>query len=511
MEKLTSLLDNAVKAGPPKRIPGMIRNLSIIVLSISGAVLVSEQVYQRLSAPQNVILIYVLAILIISVFTSYTYSVVGTLAAVLLYDYIITDPRPGFSVAVGFPITMVIMLIVSLTTCTLVAKIKAIAAQAVEANRKTETVYRLIQNFINAYDQASLTQIAGREILVHLHRPVLFYIGDPACEGTWTWLAQEGVAEFPPPGEEQRTTAAQAYRGGPPLTKNGLSYWCLAAGEKPLGVACISLGNTPLTEDEDYLLRMTIVQMSVVLEKLNLSEQRRSAELRAEREQARSSFLRGISHDLRSPLTSILGAASMLREGSTDWTLTPAALELVDGICSDSDWLLRMVENILTITRLQSENMQVSKNAEAPEEVLSYAVNTIRKRYPSCQVRIQAPQELVLVPMDPILVTQVLINLLENAHRCSPPDGEITVTLTIRPKDVCVAVQDRGPGIPAGQRQDIFEIDPRQGGASEDASRGMGMGLSICKTIVEAHGGQIGARDNPQGGAHFWFTLPLEA
>ncbi len=514
-QKFTALYA-AVKMDTPEKRHGAIRNLSIILLSLLGAVFLSEIIYRYLAMAQNVILIYVLAILIISVFTSYSYSIVGTLAAVMLYDYMITAPRLGFSVTVGFPITMIIMLIVSLTTCTLVAKIKAIAVEALEANRKTETVYRLIRNFINAADQESLVRIAGQEVLEQLHRTAFFYLGNPAAEDVKTWAAQAGpeadLTLFTAPA--QREAAAMVYEGHGAdtlfQTQPQLSHWRLAAGGAPLGVMSIAQGPTPLKKDEEELLRMVVVQMSIILEKLNIAEHRQKAEMRAEREQTRSSFLRGISHDLRSPLTSILGASSMLRDSKQAALYEPATLELLDGIHADADWLLRMVENILTITRLQSENMKVYKKTEAMEELVAYAVNTIRKRYQNRKIFITAPQELVLVPMDPILITQVLINLLENAHRHSPAQSEISVALTVRAHDVCVAVEDRGAGIPSGETRDLFEIDPRQGGVSVDSSRGMGMGLSICKTIVKAHGGEIGARNNLQRGACFWFTLPLQ-
>lgn len=514
MAKKISMLYAAVKAEPLGRLHGVARNLFIIALSLLGAVFLSEEIYRHLAMPQNVILIYVLAILIISAFTSYIYSIAGTLAAVILYDYMITAPRLGFSVTVGFPITMVIMLIVSLTTCTLVAKIKAIAVEAVEANRKTETVYRLIRNFINAEDQESLMRIAGQEVLEHLHRSVFFYLGDPSREDARTWLTQ-AVPEVDPslfasPAHQRAVSMVYAGHGSNPLFHASFSCWRLATGGEPLGVMCIHHGDTPLKKDEEALLEMIAVQMSIILEKLNIAEHQQKAEIRVEREQTRSSFLRGISHDLRSPLTSILGAASMLKESGRTVICDPSALELLDGICTDADWLLRMVENILTITRLQSENMKVSKKMEAPEELIAYAVNTVRKRHQSRRIDIVAPEELVLVPMDPILITQVLINLLENAHRHSPPLSEITVTLDTDGRGMRISVEDRGPGIGSTENRDLFEIDPRQGGASEDASRGMGMGLSICKTIVTAHGGEIGAQNRPQAGACFWFTLPLQ-
>lgn len=489
------------------------RNLAIILLSLTGAVLLSEELYRHLAVPQNVILIYVLAILIISTFTNYMYGIAGTLAAVIIYDYMITAPRLGFSVTVGFPITMLIMLIVSLSTCTLVARIRSIAVEAMAANHRTETVYRLIRNFMNADDRESLARIAGKEAAQQVGRPVFFYLGDPSEEGAQAWSAQ-GAAPAGggrPDSSLQRAAAAAFYRtrAADRLDKAGIRCWKLAAGERTLGIMCTILGGAALKEDEEELLSMIAAQMSVVLDKLNIAEERRTAELRAESEQARSSFLRGISHDLRNPLTSILGSVSILLEGEGPAQSDPSVRELLAGIHSETDWLLRMVENILTITRLQAENMRVNKRLEAPEELIAYAVGTIRKRYRGREISVSAPHELVLVPMDPILITQVLINFLENAVKQSPAEREIKVGLAIEAGAVRIEVEDRGPGVDLRSGRDIFRLDPRQGGATEDAARGMGMGLSICKTIVTAHGGEIGAGNNPEGGARFWFTLPL--
>lgn len=492
----------------------VIRNLRIIVSSLFGAVILTELIYTHLAAPQNLILIYVLAILVISVFTSgYFYSIIGTLAAVVIYDYLIAEPRLGFSFTIGFPITMIIMLMVSLTTCTLVAKIKKTAIKAVEANRKTETIYGLITNFVTAYDQETLAHIAAKVVMDHIHRDVFFYLGDPAKQDSkCISMRADDAADTAFPDEMQREIASKAYQTKSQSDNNfaEVSCWRLATGNELLGVMCVMQGDKPLDKDEAEFLQIIAVQTSIFLEKLHIAEHRQKAEIRAETEQIRNSFLRGISHDLRNPLTGILSAASILIDNE-EIVRDPTAREMLSGIYSDADWLLRMVENILTITQLQSGKMKVTKKMEAPEELIAYAVSTMRKRHQDIEIHIVAPQELVLVPMDPILITQVLFNFLENAVKHSPKKSEITVTLTIEETVVRISVSDKGPGIVFWEDRDLFEIDPRKGSVAEDSSRGMGMGLSICKAIVTVHGGEIGAENNTYGGARFWFTLPLQA
>lgn len=226
----------------------------------------------------------------------------------------------------------------------------------------------------------------------------------------------------------------------------------------------------------------------------------------AEKEKMRANLLRAISHDLRTPLTSIIGSStSYLENGS--YLNEDQKRKLVGQIHEDSNWLLNMVENLLSVTRIQDGAANVSKSWESVEEVVSEAVIRLKKRLPDAQITVQVPDDFLMIPMDAILIEQVLINLLENAVLHSGSQHPIACSVESRPDCVCFHVRDYGIGIAPDKRKTLFDGAPYTGNTSPDSSKGMGIGLSICKTIITAHKGTIDAV-NREPGTEFFFTLP---
>ena len=235
--------------------------------------------------------------------------------------------------------------------------------------------------------------------------------------------------------------------------------------------------------------------------------QRQEKELmEAEKEKMRANLLRAISHDLRTPLTSIIGSATLYLENGSGMQEKE---KKNNKILEDSNWLLNMVENLLSVTRINNETARVKKTEEPVEEVMAEAVARLKKRLPEASVKVSIPDEFIMIPMDAILIEQVLINLMENAivHAESPQPVEC-YTKT-REDAVEFHVRDYGIGIPEERMDSIFDGATRTDARLSDSRKGMGIGLTICKTIVLAHGGEIFAKNcNP--GAEFWFTLPRE-
>ena len=231
--------------------------------------------------------------------------------------------------------------------------------------------------------------------------------------------------------------------------------------------------------------------------------------LEAEREKMRANLLRAISHDLRTPLTAISGSISTVLEG--DDVLTPQQKnELLIDAKQDAEWLCRMVENLLSITRMNGADMGgIAKTDEILEEVLSEAVMTFRKRH-DVPVSVSVPDTLILLPMDAMLIEQVLINLMDNAVVHGGNVSQIKINAREEDGKAIVSVADNGRGIDAKMLPHLFDGSLQlSGNKSADTTRSMGIGLSVCKTIVAAHGGDIYAENLPEGGAMFTFTLPL--
>lgn len=228
----------------------------------------------------------------------------------------------------------------------------------------------------------------------------------------------------------------------------------------------------------------------------------------ADREKLRANLLRAVSHDLRTPLTSIIGSSSSYLENYPELSDVERT-ELLSNIRDDSQWLLNMVENLLTVTRIDNDSTdKVKKSPEVVEEVVSEAIQRLRKRLPDIRIRVDMPNDFLMLSMDPTLIEQVLINLLENAFIHSGSTEPIE--LFIRENENCItfSVRDHGKGIEESRLPYIFEGQQDASG-NTDSHKGIGIGLSICKTIIQAHGGQITA-SNRQSGAEFTFTLPKE-
>jgi two-component system sensor histidine kinase KdpD len=264
-----------------------------------------------------------------------------------------------------------------------------------------------------------------------------------------------------------------------------------------------------MSQAQTSLLRSMIESTALAMDRFHSTEQRiRSCE-ETEQERFRGNLLRAISHDLRTPLTGILGASSAILENEESFDKLTRR-KLLSNIKEDSQWLIRMVENLLSVTRINQGTMKVAKTPEAAEEIVGGAVNRIRKSFPERKLMVKVPDELLIVPMDGTLIMQVLINLLENAVRHSPGDSTIEMDVRRDGNTVIFEVLDDGEGIGEQELPHLFEGYAADRMQSADSSRGMGIGLSICNSIIKAHDGKLEAANRETGGAALRFMLPLE-
>ena len=238
-----------------------------------------------------------------------------------------------------------------------------------------------------------------------------------------------------------------------------------------------------------------------------LNAEKTAIQLESARETIRGNILRAVSHDLRTPLTSISGAASVLLNSPE---VSPQNVAMLRDIKNDADSLIIMVENLLSITRIQDGNIPLKKHEEMLEEVAGDAILTTRRRFPDCHVELDLSEDILYFPMEPMLVKQVMVNLLENAIRHSGDTQHITLHLFRQDDWAVVEVRDRGKGLSPEICQAVQAGKQLDKKLSGDTSRGMGIGLSVCQSIIKAHGGFFAAGNNPEGGAVFRFGLPME-
>ncbi|MED9904387.1 MAG: DUF4118 domain-containing protein [Lachnospiraceae bacterium] len=268
-----------------------------------------------------------------------------------------------------------------------------------------------------------------------------------------------------------------------------------------------TLSGYPLT----FALMLTITLITSAMtshlcKQAKIIKERETLLREAELEKMRANLLRAISHDLRTPLTGIIGNSSSYLE-NYDKLSAEDKTELVRSIHNDSNWLLNMVENLLTVTRIQGDNLQVHTSLEPVEEVVSEALMRLGKRFPKAEIHARVPEEMLFVPMDAVLIEQVIINLIENAIVHSGSTRPIDLIVSKQPKQVLFIVRDYGNGIAPEKLDNLFDGGSYISREASDTHKGMGIGLSICKTIITAHHGEIYG-ENHESGAQFCFYLP---
>ncbi|MEL7660777.1 sensor histidine kinase [Acetobacterium wieringae] len=489
------------------------------LLIIVAATLISLMLQALNISDQNIIMVYILSVLIISrVTVGYLYGVLASCLTVLVFNYFFTIPYYTLhAIQEGYPITFVIMLLVALITSALTVRIKTQARLAVEREHRTEVLYEINKKLLASRDFEETIGLINAYMVKIFGRSAIFYSQDPEDHDSETFLqsALDGDATFLK-SESERAVAHWVFMnkkcagaGTDTLMGARAFYMPIIARSKVLGVIGLSCENGVLNQNNRLFLRMIASQVEMALERHYLSNEQRRILVESEKEKMRSNLLRGISHDLRTPLTGILGASSAILESGNIMDQETQET-LISNIKEDSQWLIRMVENLLSVTRINEGPMNVTKTPEAAEEIVAEAISRIRKRFVSRKITVKVPEELLIVPMDGTLIEQVLINLLENAIKYSPEDSIIAVEVKKSSHEAVFEVCDQGKGITDQDFPYLFETYVPDGKRSSDSSRGMGIGLSICHSIVKAHQGKIEAENKEQGGAVFRFTLPLQ-
>ncbi len=263
-----------------------------------------------------------------------------------------------------------------------------------------------------------------------------------------------------------------------------------------------------LDDRQSMIIKAICTQMGIALEREKLSCDREEISLAMEREKQRNTMLRSIAHDFRSPLTAISGDSALLAD-DYDTLADEEKKKLASDINEETAWLSDLVENILSMTRISEKQIVINKEDEVVDDVVNAAVDRNSRLMKNRKFTVKLPDDVITVPMDAGLITQVIVNLLDNAVKHTPPESEISLNVETNPYVLKISVSDTGEGVPPQVRDHIFDRFVKLDDKIVDGKHGLGLGLAICKTIVEAHGGHISVRDNTPRGAVFSFTLPM--
>lgn len=467
----------------------------------------------------NIIMIFILGVIIINIETTgYILGFICSIISVMLFNYFFTDPRYTLqfydkSYLATFPIMLAVTFIIG----TLTSRIQREARNSSDREKRTQVLYRVSRKLLSATSTADVVAIGIKYISRLLEKTVVCYLAqDNKLSTPFVYKADKGKKDNVLLNKEEEAVAywtllndKESGKGTNTFYGAKGYYMTLKSQGKLLGVVGISCDEGVLEPEQKFIFETVASQISIALDREILSETQKNSKLEIESEKLRSNLLRSISHDLRSPLTGIKGAVSTIIENGTLISKEKKE-ELLQGIYEDTEWLIRLVENLLSMTRVDEGKMKITKNLELVEEVVYEAVQRTSKRFKEHKIKVTVPENVIMAPMDGSLIEQVLINLMDNALKFSPKDSLIEVKAYEEGKWIYFDVIDNGIGIQEEILPHIFNIFFTNGSKISDSRRGVGLGLAICKSIVEAHGGEISAYNKKDGGAIFRFVIPKE-
>lgn len=457
----------------------------------------------------NLVMVYLLGVLAVAARGRRGPAAAASILGVLCFDFFFVPPRFTLTVAdVQYVWTFAVMLLIAMLISHLTVRLRSEAEAARLGQRRTALMHAFTQQLAGVRGTEQVLRVAVDHVADVFQGVAVALL--PGATGPLEVKASSGgAAEL---GDKERGVAQWVYEAGQPagagtpsLPTGDALYVPLLGDKGAVGVLMVSSRIPELLMGGQRLLLDSFAhQIGLALEVDRLGESARKAELDAETERLRSGLLSSVSHDFRTPLAAILGSAGALLERESLCADGPAR-ELLENIQTESERLSRLVQNLLEATRLESGAVRIQKELFPLEEILGSALERMEKALRSREVLVDIPEDLPPVPMDGTMIEQVFINLLENAARHAP-SGPIEVSAKAEGAEVLVAVADRGAGLKEEDRERVFEKFYRG-----KASPGAGLGLTICRAVVSAHGGRIWAESRTEGGAVFRFTLPLES
>ncbi|MGN0444483.1 MAG: ATP-binding protein [Acutalibacteraceae bacterium] len=496
-----------------------IKDLLITAGILTAATLIGNLFFMLGITEANIITIYIFGVLLISVLTKgYICGILGSVLSVTLFNFFMTEPRLTFhAYDSGYTVTFAIMLVTSIVSGTLASRLKNHAKLSAQTAFRTKVLFDTNKLLQKVHNDNDIINITASQLSILLNRNIIAYpeIGGKLSEGlVFSSLTEPQDDVF---FSETETQAAQwvlenKRRAGVtteifPETK--CLYLAICTKDKAYGVVGIHINGVPLEAFENSVLLSILGECALAIENSRIAKEKETADLMAKNEQLRANLLRSISHDLRTPLTSISGNASNLRS-NYDKLDDDTRMQMFTDIYDDSQWLISLVEKLLSVTRIEEGRMNFALSIQLIDEVIEEALKHINRKSSEHNISVEYKSDLLLAKIDARLIIQVIINIVDNAIKYTPKGSEIKITAQKKEDKIFISISDDGDGIPDDVKPKVFEMFYTCGKSIADSRRGLGLGLALCKSIMHAHGGEIYLSDNSPHGCIFTLTLPSE-
>ena len=486
------------------------------LMILLGASIISFILYNLHFSEANIITVFILGVLLISNKTNgFIYGGVSSLISVLLFNFLFTDPR--FSLNFynsGYLVTFIIMLTAALVTSTLTNKVKYQANISAVLANKTNILLEASRDLERSSSLEDIILTSQNHLCKFLRKPVIiFEVENENIKEIYNFKLEDGSyldKKYIEENEQAVVTWViknKKMAGANTDTLPGAKSMYIPIGGQNKVMAVIGVvmkEGENIDSGEKTLLEALINQIAFAIEKYILSESKKNALMQVENERFRSNLLRAVSHDLRTPLTSISGSASSILDNDFD---KDTKRKLIQDIYDDSVWLINLVENLLSVSRLDNGNVKLNTEPQLVEEIINEAIQHVNRRISDYQVKVNLKDDLLMVDVDVRLIVQVMINIMDNAIKYSKIGTKITINVFVKGKKVVIEFIDNGIGINNEDKECIFDMFFTTNGNKGDSRRGLGLGLALCKSIINAHGGQIYVRNNYPHGTVIGFTL----
>lgn len=459
----------------------------------------------------NLIMVYMIGVVVTAIRYGQGPSVLASFLSVAAFDFFFVPPLYSFSVSdIQYLLTFGVMLAVALTVSGLAVRIRRQTEMARYREKRTSVLYAMSRDLATHRGTGTLANLAAKHLRDVFDSQVAIFLSD-SDKRLQLQRGEQLFFEFDP----KEAGVAQwvfehnerAGLGSNTLPGSNTLYLPLVGSGGSIGVVAVrpSQPTKVLDPDHLHLLESLVSQVSLAIERARLSEEAERAHVQVETERMRNAILSSVSHDLRTPLAAITGATGSLLDESGRMEAATRD-ELIRSIHQEADRMDRLVKNLLDMMRLEAGALHLNKDWHPLEEVVGSALARMERRLSGHRVAVSFPADLPLLFVDGVLLQQVVINLLENAAKYAPAGSTIELSASAKEREVFVEVADRGSGLPLGEEGRVFDEFYR---AKQTGDGGVGLGLTICRGIIEAHGGRIWAENRGGGGARFRFAIPL--
>lgn len=479
----------------------------LTVLACTGTTLLATPLLGYLDLA-NIVMLFLLTVLLLAVSLGRGAAILAAVLSVLLFDVFFVQPR--FSLAVNdfqYLVTFAVMLVTALITGQLAAGLKQKAQEAQIRERRTLALYEAARQLAGALAFEQVMEITRQFVRCQINAEALILLPDPAAD----YKSGDADLRIEPHLVHMVLESGTLLRTGE-LVSNGYAslYLPLRAPMRIRGVLAIAFPGKqselpPVLPPENLALLEALASLiAIAIERLHYVEVAHDTQLNMVSERLRSSILSALSHDLRTPLTALVGLADSLFLIKP--SLPAPALETAQALHEQAERMASLVGNLLDMARLNAGNVTLRREWQPLEEVIGASIKLLGGALSAHPVRVSLPADLPLLEFDSVLIERVFCNLLENAAKYSPEGSSIEIAAQQLDGSVEVSVRDHGAGFPPTNQDELFNMFVR--GVPASSKPGTGLGLAICRAIVEAHGGEIGAVNDPEGGACVRFTLP---